>query len=169
VLTKPVPVDVLVRALRGSSAAQPRPSPPPPPPPLELPAGVRQANVLVAEDNLTNQAVIRAMIERMGHRADVVGNGLAAVEAVGSRPYDLVLMDVMMPEMDGIEATRVIRAMPPPLCAIPVLGLTAHVSPEDHARFRSAGMDSVLTKPVTAKALAAALAPLVATLAPAEG
>jgi PAS domain S-box-containing protein len=167
VLTKPVPVDVLVRALRGSPATPARP--PPPPPPQDLPPGVRQASVLVAEDNLTNQAVIRAMIERMGHRADVVGNGLAAVEAVGSKQYDLVLMDVMMPEMDGIEATRMIRAMPPPLCSIPVLGLTAHISPDDHASFRAAGMDSVLTKPVTAKALAAALGPLVGTLAAAGG
>jgi len=79
-------------------------------------------------------------------------------------------MDVMMPGIDGIEATRLIRALPQPLGALPVFGLTAHVAPEDHAMFRAAGMNSVLTKPVTAKALAAALAPIVTNLvaAPAD-
>jgi CheY-like chemotaxis protein len=167
VLTKPVPVDVLVRALRGGALATARP--PPAPAAVQSPPGTRQANVLVAEDNLTNQAVIRAMIERLGHRADVVGDGQAAVEAVRNRSYDLILMDVMMPELDGIAATLLIRAMPPPVCAIPVLGLTAHISPEDHASFRAAGMDSVLTKPVTTRALADALAPLLAKLARVAG
>jgi PAS domain S-box-containing protein len=166
VLTKPVPVDVLVRALRGAPAPQPRRTAVEPP---AASPGPRPVRVLVAEDNPTNQLVIRAMIERLGHRADVVGNGLEAVQAVQARAYDMVLMDVMMPGMDGMEATRRIRAMAPPLSAIPVLGLTAHISPQDHADFRAAGMDSVITKPVTAKALAAALAPVVQTLAPAEG
>jgi CheY-like chemotaxis protein len=80
----------------------------------------------------------------------------------------VVLMDVMMPGIDGIEATRQIRALPAPLCAIPVFGLTAHAAPEDHAIFRAAGMDSILTKPVTAKALAAALAPIAAAIDTAE-
>jgi PAS domain S-box-containing protein len=161
VLTKPVPVDVLVRALRGGAAAPPRAEAARAEPRAD---GARVLNVLVAEDNLTNQAVIRAMIERLGHAADVVGNGGAAVAAVARRGYDIVLMDVMMPDMDGMEATRLIRAMAPPLCHIPVLGLTAHISPEDHVTFRAAGMDSVLTKPVTAKALAAALQPVLTRL-----
>jgi PAS domain S-box-containing protein len=173
VLDKPVPPDVLARALRGGPLL-PLDTPAGLPQPgigrvlhgldAELPAG-RAVNVLVAEDNLTNQLVIRAMIERLGHRAHIVGSGEEAVAAVRSDPYDVVLMDVMMPGIDGIEATRLIRALPPPLCGLPVFGLTAHVAPEDHAIFRAAGMDSVLTKPVTAKALATALAPVIARLA----
>ncbi len=65
-----------------------------------------------------------------------------------------------MPEMDGLEATRLIRALPSPTCDLPVFGLTAHIGAEDHVTFRAAGMNSVLTKPVTAKALSAALVPL---------
>ncbi len=120
--------------------------------------------MLIAEDNLTNQVVIRAMLERLGHRAHVVGTGEDALAAVREGAFDVVLMDVMMPGMDGIEATRAIRALPAPRSAIPVFGLTAHIAPADHAQFRAAGMDSVLTKPVTAKALAAALAPVAAAL-----
>jgi len=104
------------------------------------------------------------MIERMGHRAHVVATGEEAVASVRSAPFDVVLMDVMMPGMDGMEATRMIRALPAPLCAIPVVGLTANIAPEDHVLFRAAGMDSVLTKPVTARALAGALAPVAAAL-----
>lgn len=152
VLSKPVPVDLLVRALCGGMARPVRAASA-----MALPQGQRPMRVLAAEDNLTNQAVIRAMIERLGHRADVVGNGRAAVEAMANRTYDVVLMDVMMPDMDGVEATRLIRAMRSPLDTIPVIGLTAHVSAKDHAIFRAAGMDSVITKPVAAKALAAAL------------
>jgi two-component system sensor histidine kinase/response regulator len=164
VLTKPVPAEALARALSGAATrvtnAGERPVPA---------RGLRPVRVLVAEDNAPNQLVIRAMIERLGHRADLVASGVEALEAVRSRPYDLVLMDVMMPEMDGIEATRRIRALPPPLSGLTVLGLTAHVASEDHAEFHAAGMDSVITKPVTAKALAEAIAPIAARLARVEG
>jgi two-component system sensor histidine kinase/response regulator len=164
VLTKPVPTETLARALSPTPYLPAAPAAPP------VPAqGLRPVRVLVAEDNAANQLVIRTMIERMGHRADLVANGVEALEAVRSRPYDLVLMDVMMPEMDGIDATRRIRALPPPLCALPVLGLTAHVAPEDHAEFHAAGMDSVITKPVSAKALAEAIAPVATRLARTPG
>jgi CheY-like chemotaxis protein len=163
VVDKPVPPDVLARALRGvAHPAYARDTA------ARVPASTRPVNVLVAEDNLTNQLVIRAMIERLGHRAHIVGTGEEALAAIGERRFDIVLMDVMMPGIDGIEATRQIRALPAPLCAIPVFGLTAHAAPEDHAIFRAAGMDSILTKPVTAKALAAALAPIAVALDAAE-
>ena len=164
VLTKPVPEETLAQALRGGA------EPTQPPAQAPVPAvGMRPVRVLVAEDNAANQIVTRAMIERLGYRADLVANGMEALEAVSSRPYDLVLMDVMMPEMDGIEATRRIRALPPPLGRLPVLGLTAHVAPEDHAEFQAAGMDGVVTKPVTAKALADAIASVAARFAQDEG
>jgi two-component system sensor histidine kinase/response regulator len=172
VLDKPVPPDRLARALRPGAAGAPERATPPP---LvaraslgregdQASAAGRAVSVLVAEDNLTNQLVIRAMIERLGHRAHIVGSGEEAVASVLAQSYDIVLMDVMMPGIDGIEATRMIRALPSPLCTIPVFGLTAHAAPADHAVFRAAGMDSILTKPVTAKTLARALAPVVAAI-----
>ncbi len=161
VLTKPVPVLDLLRAIMPT-AAKPVTTKTPQPdintailPTTAHPA--RHLRILVAEDSATNQAVIRAMLEKLGHRADVVGNGLEAVEAVKALPYDVVLMDVMMPEMDGIEATQVIRALPAPLSLIPILGLTAHVSTDDHASYRLLGMDQVISKPVTMQVLVAAI------------
>ena len=126
----------------------------------------RALRVLVAEDNQTNQVVIRAMIAKLGHRADLVGNGIEVVEAVQARPYDVVLMDVMMPEMDGLEATRRIRELPGPRGNIPIFGLTAHAAAAEHEACRSAGMERVITKPVTVVALAESLNELVASLPP---
>jgi len=122
----------------------------------------RSVRVLVAEDNQTNQVVIRAMVTKLGHRADLVGNGLEAVDAVRTRPYALVLMDVMMPEMDGLEATRLIRALPEPLGSIPIFGLTAHAAAAEHAACLAAGMNRVITKPVTINALAEPIAEVLA-------
>jgi two-component system, sensor histidine kinase len=121
----------------------------------------RHLRVLVAEDSSTNQVVIRGMLERLGHRADLVGDGQEAVDAVQMLPYDLVLMDVMMPEMDGVEATRHIRKLPSPLGQIPILGLTANAFYEEHKSFQAAGMNSILSKPVTLKALSRAIEALV--------
>jgi len=128
------------------------------PPEAGLP---RHLRVLVAEDSSTNQVVIRGMLERLGHRADLVGDGREAVDAVQMLPYDLVLMDVMMPEMDGVEATRHIRQLPSPLGQIPILGLTANAFYEEHKSFQAAGMNSILSKPVTLKALSRAIEALV--------
>ncbi len=121
----------------------------------------RALRVLVAEDNQTNQVVIRAMVSKLGHRADLVGNGLEALEAAQARPYDLVLMDVMMPEMDGIEATKRIRALPDAAGRIPIIGLTAHAAATEHEACRQSGMQRVLTKPVTIGALGDAIIEIV--------
>jgi signal transduction histidine kinase/DNA-binding response OmpR family regulator len=163
-LTKPMSIDSLLHALDGSNGRRHE----------TLPAGLRQTaqrppssappvgetesrpplRVLVAEDNQTNQLVVRVMLEKLGYRVDLVGDGLEAIEAVMHRPYDLVLMDVMMPEMDGIEATRRIRGLPSAVAKIPIIGLTAHAALETHHALLQAGMNSVLTKPITRKALA---------------
>ncbi len=106
------------------------------------------------------------MLGKLGHRADLVGNGMEVIAAVRERPYDVVLMDVMMPEMDGLEATRRIRAMAGPLARIPIFGLTAHAAAAEHEACRAAGMDQVITKPVTIGALSTPISEIVATLPP---
>jgi signal transduction histidine kinase/ActR/RegA family two-component response regulator len=110
--------------------------------------------ILLAEDNGTNRMVVSRILERMGHRVDAVGNGLEAVEAVASIPYDLVLMDVIMPEMDGLAATRSIRAMNDPAASIQIVGLTGGAQRSDEEECLRAGMNRVCVKPITASGLA---------------
>lgn len=104
--------------------------------------------ILVAEDNPVNQKVIRLMLERLGYRPDIVGNGLEAVQALRLRPYDLVLMDMQMPELDGLAATRRIRAELPPERQPRIVVLTANVFSEGRAAAQAAGVDGYLTKPL---------------------
>ena len=113
--------------------------------------------VLVAEDNHVNQMLAVALLTKMGHRAEVAGNGKEAVDAVKRLPYDLVLMDVQMPEMDGFEATAEIRNLPPPKNRIPIIALTANAMPGEDKVCRSKGMDDYLAKPVDVAKLAQAL------------
>ncbi len=110
-------------------------------------------DILVAEDDPVNQMVLRSLLERLGHRVWVVGDGAAAVEAVRNRSFHVVLLDVSMPQMDGLEAARRIREMVPDL---PLIAVTALVSPEDQPRFLEA-MDLVLSKPIGLKDLKEAL------------
>jgi signal transduction histidine kinase/ActR/RegA family two-component response regulator len=124
-------------------------------------ATTQRCRILVAEDNATNRLVVTRMLERMGHRVDSVGNGREAVEAVQALPYDLVLMDMMMPEMDGLAATRVIRTLPGATGKTPVVGLTANVLTMDEQSCRAAGMNAFLTKPVTSERLGAMIAQVV--------
>ena len=116
-------------------------------------------HILVAEDNRVNQKVASRMLEHMGHRVDVVANGLEAVTALRAMPFDLVLMDVQMPEMDGFEATRQIRdaatgTLNP---KIPIIAMTAHAMKGDRERCLQAGMDGYVSKPVEPTALREAI------------
>jgi len=107
------------------------------------------ARILVAEDNPVNQRVAARMLERLGYRPDVVADGAEAVAAVQRVPYDIVLMDCQMPEVDGYEATRRIRRLGDSLPRQPrILALTAHAMKGDEERCLEAGMDGYLTKPV---------------------
>jgi PAS domain S-box-containing protein len=120
-------------------------------------------SILVAEDNDINALLVQALLARMGHRVTVVADGAVAVNAVASAqtvgaPYDAVLMDLHLPGMDGLEATRRIRSLGGAAGRIPVIALTANAFPEDRANCRAAGMNGFVTKPVDRKRLEAALA-----------
>ena len=115
--------------------------------------------VLLAEDNITNQQVALRILKNLGWSADAVANGAEAVKALEAVPYDLVLMDVQMPVMDGFEATRLIRS---PQSAVknhlvPIIAMTAHAMQGDRERCLGAGMNDYITKPVSPKALAGVL------------
>lgn len=103
--------------------------------------------ILVAEDNEINQEIVKAVLHREGHLADVVNNGLEAVKAVKGTDYDLILMDVHMPEMDGLMATRTIRELSGDVSRIPIVALTADAMSGDRERYLKAGMNEYLCKP----------------------
>jgi PAS domain S-box-containing protein len=114
--------------------------------------------VLVAEDHEVNRKVVRLMLEQLGCRVESVSNGREAIEAVKGSAYDVVLMDVQMPGMDGLEATAHIRRRESgQACRVPILALTAHAMEGDLQRCLAAGMDGYLPKPITQQALRAAL------------
>jgi PAS domain S-box-containing protein len=160
-LPKPVRASRLLAQLvallgRGSTAAPVSPERAAAEPLVSPPT--RSARILVAEDNAVNQKLIARLLEKKGHRVDVVGNGREAIEAVTRVGYDLVLMDVQMPEMDGLEATQRIRASDRPTVArIPIIALTANAMQGDQELCLSAGMDDYLSKPVKPADLVAAL------------
>jgi KaiC/GvpD/RAD55 family RecA-like ATPase/CheY-like chemotaxis protein len=115
--------------------------------------------ILLAEDNITNQQVALGILKKLGLRADAVANGAEAVKSLETLPYDLVLMDVQMPEMDGIEATRRIRNPQSAVTnhGVPIIAMTAHAMQGDRERCLTAGMNDYVTKPVSPQALAQAL------------
>jgi signal transduction histidine kinase/DNA-binding response OmpR family regulator len=113
--------------------------------------------ILVAEDNLVNQKVIQTMLGRLGYRADVVSDGVQAVEAVRRQPYDVILMDVQMPEMDGVEATQLIRAILPAAQQPWIVAMTANVFETQRNLYLEHSMDDYVSKPVQREMLLAAL------------
>jgi CheY-like chemotaxis protein len=116
--------------------------------------------VLLAEDNLVNQKVMTRLLEKRGHRVVVAGNGREVLDALGKESFDLILMDVQMPELDGFETTAVIREQEKSSGVHqPVIALTANAMKGDRERCLSAGMDAYLTKPIRPDELDALLAP----------
>ncbi len=155
-LTKPVVRsrllrDAMCRALAASTAALPALSAAPAPlAASDAPAAIHPTRVLVAEDNSVNQMVAVRLLERLGCRVDVAGNGAEALQMATRLPYNLVFMDCHMPEMDGFDATVEIRRREKEtgLIPMPIVALTASVLQEDRDRCFSAGMNDVIGKPV---------------------
>ncbi|RZJ18853.1 MAG: response regulator [Brevundimonas sp.] len=128
-----------------------------------------QANphILIVDDNATNRVVAQALCEMFGCTSETAEDGLEAVEAVQNRAFDLILMDIKMPRMDGVQATEAIRALDGPVRNIPIIALTANADPEDAKRYLSIGMAAVVEKPIKPErlrmAMNAALTPEVET------
>jgi PAS domain S-box-containing protein len=160
-LTKPVRqsdlYDVLVSILVGTSVAQEKPLPFLAAVPKPYRENVR---ILLAEDNITNQQVAVGLLRKLGLAADAVANGAEAVRALAIIPYDLVLMDVQMPEMNGYEASRLIRDPDSHVSCheVPIIAMTAHAMAGDREKCLESGMNDYIPKPVSAQALMQMLA-----------
>ncbi|HSK38853.1 MAG TPA: PAS-domain containing protein [Arenibaculum sp.] len=157
-IVKPARQARLLTALAGEGTGAARPADPNAAAPAPQPAarsGSADDNrrILVVEDSITNQMVATALLKNAGYQVDVAGDGLEAIEAIRTVPYDLVLMDVAMPELDGFAATRALRAMPPPICTIPIVAMTANAMEGDRERCLGAGMNDYVAKPVERKHL----------------
>ena len=146
--------------LRLVRAAAPIAAQAPAPPEVRAPADLPALAVLVAEDNRVNQLVITRLLDKQGHHVTLCANGRQAVAAFEAEAFDLVLMDVQMPEMDGFAATAEIRRREAgrPGCHLPIVALTAFAMSGDRERCLAAGMDDYLSKPIKTEALTAMLA-----------
>jgi len=118
-------------------------------------APVRALAVFCVEDNPHGRVLLNTILAELGHRADFVATGAGAVEAVARGSYDVVVMDVTLPDIDGVEATRRIRALPGRAGRVPIVGVSGRVNAE--AAGRAAGMNGYLTKPLSPSALTQAL------------
>jgi CheY-like chemotaxis protein len=116
----------------------------------------RALKVLVAEDNIINQRLAIGMLKQLGHTGVIVGDGEKALKCLTQLKFDLVLMDVMMPNMDGLEALAALRTLEQVSGAhMPVIMATAHTEPGDKSKFRQAGADGYVAKPVELETLQA--------------
>ncbi|ONG58905.1 hypothetical protein BKE38_01500 [Pseudoroseomonas deserti] len=155
-LAKPV-LPSSLRAALLQALGRPERAEPGAPPPAVTPSPAAGRAVLLVEDNAVNQLVLTHMLQRAGMAVTAVANGAEAVASAGERRFDIILMDMQMPVMDGLDATRAIRAGAGPNRATRIIGLTAAVGPLYERQCREAGMDDYLTKPVDKALLLAAI------------
>ncbi|HVJ53346.1 MAG TPA: response regulator [Aliidongia sp.] len=149
IVMKPVKSRDLLECLNGTASDLPPPKPAVAEP-TAMPISASR-RILLVEDNLINQKVALAILERANHRVDVAGNGKEAVEAAFNKDYDVILMDVQMPIMDGIEATKLIRAYAGPRGRVPIIALTANAMEGVREQYLASGMDDYVSKPIDAK------------------
>lgn len=121
---------------------------------LELTA---QPHVLIVDDNATNRVVAQALCEMFGCTSELANDGQEALDAVQARPFDLILMDIKMPRLDGVQATQAIRALPGDVGRTPIVALTANADPEDAKRYLAVGMAAVVEKPIKPERLRMAM------------
>ncbi|MGD9832657.1 MAG: response regulator [Piscinibacter sp.] len=159
-LAKPIKASqlfaTLVAVVQGQRLA-PQPPAPAPAPQIPVLAASLPLRVLVAEDNAINQRVALRLLQRLGYRADVAANGLEVIDAVERQHYDVVLMDIQMPEMDGLQAARWIAQRRGPDGLPCVIAMTANAMPGDREAYIAAGMDGYVAKPIDMGDLAVAI------------
>lgn len=142
--------------LRVVLPLSPTAAPPASEAPAAAPAG--PLDILVVDDVVLNRRLLGAILERFGHHCEMAADGLEALRALQQRRFDLVLMDIAMPHLDGIAATRMLRSLPPPAGLVPVIAVTAAGEPDDRAAYAAAGMDGFVAKPVATDDLMRAIA-----------
>ena len=161
ILEKPVRQKDLINALTGIRSREMAPTPPPPKRTSPDAASLRDTvalRILLAEDNRINQQLALAILQRAGHSIDVAENGLQAVEAVRNDDYDLVLMDMQMPELDGLRACEQIRQLQSPKCDVVIVAMTADAMDGTRETCLSRGMNDYITKPIQPSQLVSKLA-----------
>jgi two-component system, sensor histidine kinase and response regulator len=131
-------------------------------------ARARSLKILLADDNAVNQDIATRMLERLGHEIELAGNGSESLEKATAQLYDVILMDMQMPDIDGLQATVMIRRLPPPHGQVPIIAVTANAFPTDRQACLDAGMNDFVSKPVTRDKLAAALEPWTGPYVPAS-
>jgi CheY-like chemotaxis protein len=131
-------------------------------------AGARPLRILLAEDNAVNQKLALRLLSQMGYGAEVANDGQEALDALAAREFDVVLMDVQMPEVDGLEATRRIRRQWPDR-PIRIVAMTANAMAGDREACLAAGMDDYISKPIRPSDLSAALARVPVAVTPTNG
>ena len=151
--------DTLVSLLADQAEAAPRVSAGPAKPRMDAQMAERHPlRILLAEDNVVNQKLALRLLSQMGYRADLASNGIEAIECVARQPYDVVLMDVQMPEMDGLEASRrIVARWPAPATRPRIVAMTANAMQGDREECLAAGIDDYVTKPIRVDALIEAL------------
>jgi two-component system sensor histidine kinase/response regulator len=156
-VSRPALRAAMVNAIRPVRAAKPQ-TVSPLPLPVEPLLAKKQLHILVAEDNLVNQKVAQLLLGKQGHSVVLAGDGNAAVERFAQAKFDLVFMDIQMPELGGLEATRLIRSRENHnVKRTPIIALTAHAMASDREQCLAAGMDDFLGKPIQSRDLYALL------------